>query len=190
MPLIEEINPPESTANLKASESTKDSNKVITESTETKSNPVEITDVKGASVGTPNNDNVVAEENKKDDGPQMTVAAIKKLCKEHKGYNTPELNEILYLHFQGFGKIQNLELYTGIKCLWLESNGIQEIENLDNQQELKCLYLQQNLLNEIKNLEPLIQLHTLNVSNNYIMKIRNLVPSIHTLQISKNRYEK
>ena len=74
----------------------------------------------------------------------------------------------------GFAKLEGLEEYTGLKCVFLEVNGIQKIENLDNQKELKCLYLQQNLIKKIENLEPLVNLTNLNLSNNFISKIENL----------------
>jgi dynein assembly factor 1 len=49
----------------------------------------------------------------------ITKQFLKKLCKtDFKNYySTPALNDILYLHYKGFNKIDNLEEYTGMGCL-------------------------------------------------------------------------
>ena len=45
------------------------------------------------------------------------------LCSDFKQYyRTHELNEILYLHYKSFKKIQNLETFTNLKVLYLEGN--------------------------------------------------------------------
>ncbi|KAJ3320358.1 hypothetical protein HDV06_005389 [Boothiomyces sp. JEL0866] len=121
------------------------------------------------------------------DRPGLDLAYMA-LCKEQKVYQTPELNDILYLHFKGFSKIENLDLYTGLKSLWLEGNGISKIENIEMLSELRCLFLQQNCIETIENLDTLDKLDTLNVGNNLIKKIQGLenLKYLKTLQIQNN----
>lgn len=112
----------------------------------------------------------------------MTLRYLKQLCKEQKVYQTPELNDILYLHFKGFSKLDNLEHYHGLKSLWLEGNGISKLENLgyfmkliiDALVQLRCLFLQQNCISVMENLDQLVELDTLNLSNNMIRSIEGL----------------
>ncbi|XP_017860342.1 PREDICTED: dynein assembly factor 1, axonemal homolog [Drosophila arizonae] len=121
---------------------------------------------------------------------RMTQQGLRELCKKDKLYQTPRLNDVLYLHYQGYQYIECLDEYTELKCLWLECNAISEIEGLEKQSKLRCLFLQNNLIKRIENLGSCPLLDTLNLSSNHIRLIENIgtdvLPVLNTLNISSN----
>jgi dynein assembly factor 1 len=119
---------------------------------------------------------------------EMSKQYLKTLCKDHKLYTTPNLNDKLYLHYKGFNQIKNLEEYTGLKALWLEGNGLSKIENLSAQTGLRSLYLHENIFEKIEGLDCQLELDSLNLSKNYISKIENLshMSKLTTLNVSHN----
>jgi hypothetical protein len=122
---------------------------------------------------------------------QMTKPGLKKLCRELKLYNTPELNDKIYLHYKGFVRIENLDEYTGLKVIYLEGNGLTKIEGLENQKELRHLYLQENCIDRMENLDTFELLDTLNLSKNFLKRIDNLgnLKALNTLIVSNNRID-
>jgi hypothetical protein len=87
----------------------------------------------------------------------MTPKVLKDLCRKQGLYNTPSLNDKLYLHYKGFRTIQSLQEYTGLRVLWLEGNGLDRIEGLEAQADMRTLYLQENLIERIENLEHMVR---------------------------------
>ena len=120
----------------------------------------------------------------------MTPDAIRQITKEMKQYQSPELNEKLYLHFKGWKKIEEcLGAYTGVRALWLEGNGLRSLDNMGNLKDLRCLYIHQNCLETLEGLEDNVQLDAINASNNAIKTVSHVshLKRLNTLQVAHNR---
>ena len=104
-------------------------------------------------------------------------------------YRTHELNDILYLHFKGFKKIENLQSFANLKVLYLEGNSIKKIDGLNHLKSLTSLYLHENCIEKIENLDGLDNLYNLNLSDNCISKIENLsnLKTLSNLLLKRNR---
>jgi dynein assembly factor 1 len=107
-------------------------------------------------------------------------------------YRTPSLNEKLYLHYKGFGKIQNLEEFTELKCLYIEGNAISKVEGLDHCDKMRSLYIQENCIREMSGLDGLTDLRNLNMSDNMIERVSGLanLDVLDTLHLKNNRIGK
>ena len=119
----------------------------------------------------------------------MDKKEMKKDCIKNGQFGTPHLNDKLYLHYKGYHRIENLEEYTGVKCLWLEGNGFSKIEGLEALTQIRTLYLQENVLDKIEGLESQVELDSLNLSQNFIAKVENLshMKQLTSLNLSKNK---
>lgn len=120
---------------------------------------------------------------------EMTKKTVRKICVDLNLYSTPELNDVLYLHYKGFKKIENLDAYTGCKVLYLEGNGLKEIEGLEQLTALRTLYLQENMFEYIEGLEAQTDVDTINLDQNFITIIENLghMHNLRTLMLKRNR---
>jgi len=128
---------------------------------------------------------------KRDPGvPTMSPEALRECCKKSNGWENPELNDVLMLHYKGFRKIENLDQYKNAKSLFLESNGIARIENLEVMPDIRTLYLQQNCIPRLENLCALTQLQVLNLSHNSISVVENLAElrCLETLNLASNKF--
>jgi len=133
--------------------------------------------------------------NSRNDDPSEDSIMSKKtidkiLCSDFKEYyRTYELNEILYLHFKSFKKIENLDYFINLKVLYLEGNSISKIEGLSTLTNLTSLYLHENCIDKIEGLNNLTKLANLNLSDNLISKIENIenLQNLQNFLIKRNR---
>lgn len=118
----------------------------------------------------------------------ITPPYLKRLCEELDLYETPHLNDKLFLHFKGFQVIENLEAYYNLKVIYLDHNLFKRIEGLNSLVYLKALYLQNNLIERLEGLDRLTELVTLNLAHNQITKIENIqaLTQLNALDLSYN----
>ena len=98
---------------------------------------------------------------------------VKELCISRGHYETPRLNDCLFLHSAGISSIDScsLHLFYNLKSLHLSGNNIREMTGLERLIHLRSLYLQSNIISAITGLSDLIDLRVLDLSKNRITQI-------------------
>merc|ERR1719473_1242619 len=121
----------------------------------------------------------------------MTSERLAKILDSDKRmyYRTKELNDKLYIHFQGFRKLQNLETFTGLRSLFAEANAIEKIQGLEKCTALRSLFLQQNCVKKIEGLENCPELWNLNLSENWLETVEGIehLRHLNSVNLQKNR---
>ncbi|CAD7925876.1 unnamed protein product [Amoebophrya sp. A120] len=119
-------------------------------------------------------------------GNRVNQEMLREACLKNGGYENPLLNNSLCLNYRGLAKIEQLESYRNLHCLYLDCNGITRIEGLDELTNLKSLYLQSNCLTRMENLPS--SLVVLDLRENKITEIENLenCTQLSQLNLSKN----
>ena len=123
-----------------------------------------------------------------------------KLCEYLGGYEYPQLNSRLYLHFQGFHKIENLNRFINVKVLYLENNliekieGLEKIENLENNKKIVILNLSGNRIKKIENLSNLTKLEYFYMEKNNLSNYEDIenileLKTLKLLDIQSNKID-
>ena len=131
-----------------------------------------------------------AKDDPNDRVPRITLAFLKKLLftDDKNYYMDPTLNEVIYLQYRGFSKIENLHIFTNLTCLYLQSNMITKIEGLKTLVKLRSIFLSDNLIEKIEGLDTLVNLTSLDLSTNRIQRIEGLskLTLLDTLNLNTN----
>ena len=106
--------------------------------------------------------------------PIITKKYLRENCYYDSGYDTPELNDVLYLNMRGFRKIENVEEYNEVKVLYLEGNALRDLSNISHMTNLISLYLHDNMLSKMIDMSSFTNLTTLTLANNMIDKVEGV----------------
>ena len=140
-------------------------------------------------VGTALNEDILAAMSNMTVGQVMDHRCLVRLCRERGLYETPHLNEVLYLQHRSFRQIENLDAYVNVATLFLNNNAITTISGLSHLKNLRMLYLNSNHLTSMSGLERNEELVYLNISNNKVSDLREIaiLPKLETLIASSNQ---
>eukprot|EP00397_Hematodinium_sp_SG-2012_P033588 GEMP01035907.1.p1 GENE.GEMP01035907.1~~GEMP01035907.1.p1 ORF type:complete len:279 (+),score=28.01 GEMP01035907.1:49-885(+) len=123
-------------------------------------------------------------------GGEMTAHNVRQLCARNQGYDSPELNDVLYLQCAGLTSIATgiLDPYINVQSLFLQENNLNQIENLHMLPKLRSLYLNANRIDQVENVASFPCLMILNLARSRITHIPSscLPISLEQLNVSYN----